>query len=79
MRNDRPSLIKWLENSQKVKFGNLMWNGENVDDNHGVRSFEPLPIDEKKDSPQQIEQKEIENKKRKNRVNQLVTYLLDQR
>ncbi len=56
-----------------------MWNGENVDDKHGVRSFEPLPIDEKKDSPQQIEQKEIENKKRKVRVNQLVTYLLDQR
>ena len=79
MRNDRPSLIKWLENSQNVKFGNLMWNGENVDDKHGVRSFEPLPIDEKKDSPQQIEQKEIENIKRKVRVNQLVTYLLDQR
>ena len=56
-----------------------MWNGENADDSHGVRSFEPLTIDETKDTPQEIQMKEAQNKERKVRVNQLVTYLLEQR
>ena len=34
MRNDEENLAKWLRNSQEVKFGNLMWNGEGVGDNH---------------------------------------------
>jgi cytochrome c oxidase subunit II len=78
MRNDRNSLVEWLQNSDSVKFGNLMWNGEGVDENHGVRSFEPIPINET-DSPQQKEDKEKLNKKNNIRVNQLVTYLLEQR
>jgi hypothetical protein len=78
MRNDRNSLVEWLQNSDSVKFGNLMWNGEGVDENHGVRSFEPIPINET-DTPQQKEDKEKLNKKNNIRVNQLVTYLLEQR
>jgi cytochrome c oxidase subunit II len=70
MRNDRKSLSKWLENSNEVKFGNLMWNAKSV------INFEPTkeqkeegtvqhPLRELKDHPEKIEQ--------------LVTYLLGQR
>ena len=40
MRNDKKNLTKWLKNSNEVKFGNLMWNGEGVDDNHPLRNLE---------------------------------------
>jgi cytochrome c oxidase subunit 2 len=40
MRNDEESLAQWLKNSNDVKFGNLMWNGEGVDENHPVRKLE---------------------------------------
>ncbi|MEG3603295.1 MAG: c-type cytochrome, partial [Verrucomicrobiota bacterium] len=40
MRNDEENLAKWLRNSQEVKFGNLMWNGEGVGDNHPLRQLE---------------------------------------
>lgn len=40
MRNDEKSLDKWLRNSNDVKFGNLMWNGEGVDDRHPLRKLE---------------------------------------
>lgn len=40
MRNDKESLAKWLRNSQEVKFGNLMWNGEGVGENHPLRQLE---------------------------------------
>lgn len=59
MRNDQQSLVKWLRNSDDVKMGNLMWNGENIDDDHAIRSF----LNEKDDV----------------KVNQLATYLLEQR
>ena len=39
MRNDEESLDKWLRNSNEVKFGNLMWNGEGVDDRHPLRQL----------------------------------------
>ena len=45
MRNDEESLAKWLKNSNEIKFGNLMWNGEGVNDDHPVRT---LRKDEKK-------------------------------
>ena len=45
MRNDEASLSKWLKNSDEIKFGNLMWNGEGVNDDHPVRT---LRKDEKK-------------------------------
>lgn len=45
MRNDKESLAKWLKNSNEIKFGNLMWNGEGVNDDHPVRT---LRKDEKK-------------------------------
>jgi cytochrome c oxidase subunit 2 len=45
MRNDKESLAKWLKNSNEIKFGNLMWNGEGVNDAHPVRN---LHKDEKK-------------------------------
>ncbi len=40
MRNDEENLAKWLKNSNDVKFGNLMWNGEGVDDTHPLRNLE---------------------------------------
>lgn len=40
MRNDKQSLDKWLRNSNDIKFGNLMWNGEGVDDRHPLRQLE---------------------------------------
>ncbi len=40
MRNDEESLSTWLRNSNEVKFGNLMWNGEGVDDTHPLRQLE---------------------------------------
>ena len=40
MRNDEKNLDKWLRNSNEVKFGNLMWNGEGVDDRHPLRLLE---------------------------------------
>ena len=40
MRNDEASLDKWLRNSNDVKFGNLMWNGEGIDDRHPLRQLE---------------------------------------
>ena len=45
MRNDEESLAKWLKNSNEIKLGNLMWNGEGVNDDHPVRT---LRKDEKK-------------------------------
>ena len=55
----KKNLDLWLRDSNKVKFGNLMWNGENIDDDHAIRSF----LNEKDDV----------------KVNQLATYLLEQR
>ena len=40
MRNDEENLSQWLKNSNDVKFGNLMWNGEGVDDSHPLRNLE---------------------------------------
>ena len=40
MRNDEENLSKWLKNSNEVKFGNLMWNGEGIDDSHPLRNLE---------------------------------------
>ena len=40
MRNDEESLAKWLRNSNEVKYGNLMWNGEGIDDDHPLRNLE---------------------------------------
>ena len=40
MRNDEESLSKWLKNSNDIKYGNLMWNGEGVDDRHPLRNLE---------------------------------------
>ena len=40
MRNDEENLSQWLKNSNDVKFGNLMWNGEGVDDDHPLRNLE---------------------------------------
>ena len=40
MRNDEKSLDKWLRNSNDIKFGNLMWNGEGIDDRHPLRQLE---------------------------------------
>ena len=40
MRNEEESLRKWLKNSNEIKFGNLMWNGEGVDDRHPLRNLE---------------------------------------
>ena len=40
MRNDEASLDKWLRNSNDIKFGNLMWNGEGIDDRHPLRQLE---------------------------------------
>ena len=40
MRNDEESLDKWLRNSNDIKFGNLMWNGEGIDDRHPLRQLE---------------------------------------
>jgi len=40
MRNDEESLRKWLKNSNEIKYGNLMWNGEGVDDRHPLRNLE---------------------------------------
>ena len=40
MRNDEENLADWLKNSNEIKFGNLMWNGEGVDDNHPLRQLE---------------------------------------
>ncbi|MDE0575367.1 MAG: c-type cytochrome [Opitutales bacterium] len=39
MRNDKESLAKWLKNSNEIKLGNLMWNGEGVNDDHPVRNL----------------------------------------
>ena len=39
MRNDKESLAEWLKNSNDIKFGNLMWNGEGVDDEHPLRKL----------------------------------------
>ena len=39
MRNDKESLGKWLKNSNEIKFGNLMWNGQDVNDKHPVRNL----------------------------------------
>ena len=38
-RNDVPSLREWLRNSNEVKYGNLMWNGEGINDKHHVRTL----------------------------------------
>ncbi len=40
MRNDKDSLDKWLRNSNEIKFGNLMWNGEGIDDRHPLRQLQ---------------------------------------
>jgi len=78
MRNDRTNLVEWLQDSNEVKFGNLMWNGANVNDKHPLKSFKPLSILDT-DSDQLKEEKKESNKEKSIRVNQLVTYLLEQR
>ena len=40
MRNNEESLARWIKNSNEIKDGNLMWNGEGIDDNHPVRNLE---------------------------------------
>lgn len=70
MRNDEKSLYKWLENSNEIKFGNLMWNDKSVANfkptkEQKEKGIEQHPIRELKDHPEKI--------------NQLVTYLLGQR
>ena len=40
MRNDEESLDKWVRNSNEIKFGNLMWNGEGIDDRHPLRQLQ---------------------------------------
>ncbi len=39
MRNDEENLAKWLRDSESVKMGNLMWNGEGVTDDHPLRKL----------------------------------------
>ena len=39
MRNDKESLGEWLRTSNDVKYGNLMWNGEGVTDEHPLRKL----------------------------------------
>ena len=70
MRNDGKSLYKWLENSNEIKFGNLMWNDKSVANfkptkEQKEKGIEQHPIRELKDHPEKIDQ--------------LVTYLLEQR
>ena len=70
MRNDRKSLGKWLRNSNEVKFGNQMWNDKSVKyykptKEEKEKGINQHPVRELKDHPKKIEQ--------------LVTYLLDQR
>ena len=40
MRNNEESLASWIKNSNNIKNGNLMWNGEGIDDDHPVRNLE---------------------------------------
>jgi len=40
MRNNEKSLARWIKNSNEIKDGNLMWNGEGIDDDHPVRNLE---------------------------------------
>jgi len=70
MRNDRESLSKWLENSNEVKFGNLMWNAKSV------VNFKPTK-EQKEDGIAQHPLRELKNHPEK--IDQLVTYLLGQR
>ena len=69
MRNDRKSLIKWLRNSNEVKFGNKMWNGEGITDKSPLRSFQK-ELNEKG----KIANKVVEAEKLL-KVEQLITYL----
>ena len=39
MRNDEESLSRWLKNSDEIKYGNKMWNGDGVNDDHPVRNL----------------------------------------
>ena len=46
MRNDEENLSVWLRDSNSVKFGNLMWNGEGVTDDHPLRKLKQEKDDE---------------------------------
>jgi len=69
MRNDEKNLSVWLRNSQEVKMGNLMWNGEGVTDEHPLRKLKQ----EKDDNGNLINEEEKLLK-----VRQLTAYLLGQ-
>lgn len=69
MRNDEKNLSVWLRDSNSVKFGNLMWNGEGVTDNHPLRKLKQ----EKDDKGNLINEDEKLTK-----VRQLTAYLLGQ-
>ena len=69
MRNDEKNLSVWLRDSNSVKFGNLMWNGEGVTDNHPLRKLKQ----EKDDNGNLINEDEKLTK-----VRQLTAYLLGQ-
>ena len=70
MRNDEKSLYEWLEDSNKIKFGNLMWNAKSV------INFEPTK-EQKEDGIVQHPLRELKDHPEK--IEQLVTYLLGQR
>ena len=70
MRNDEKSLYEWLENSDEVKFGNLMWNDKSV------VNFKPTK-EQKEKGIKQHPIRELKNHPEK--IDQLVTYLLGQR
>ena len=68
-RNDRKNLTDWLRNSEKIKFGNLMWNDKSV------INFEPTK-EQKEDGINQHPVRELKNDSK--RIEQLATYLLGQ-
>ena len=69
MRNDEENLSVWLRDSNSVKFGNLMWNGKDVTDDHPLRKLKQ----EKNDKGNLINEEEKLLK-----VRQLTAYLLGQ-
>jgi cytochrome c2 len=70
MRNDEKSLYKWLEDSNEIKFGNLMWNAKSV------INFEPTK-EQKEEGIDQHPLRELKDHPKK--IDQLVAYLLGQR
>ena len=69
MQNDRKNLTEWLRDSDKIKFGNLMWNHE------VVKNYQPTE-EEKDKGVVQHPVRELKNDPKK--IEQLVTYLLGQ-